>query len=144
MHLLRYAWYACPTSGRLLYLAVFAGKRCLVQWQIKRPLPGCREEKLTAGIWQQMADTPPLLTAARMGRCTIPGTATEGSHFHGFQQALNRGRLLLQLIDSESGAVNTYSLIRMRTGGTAWLFGEVFYLPHASAATKPVPAVVLD
>ncbi|WP_303311274.1 hypothetical protein [Hymenobacter sp. BT730] len=36
--------------------------------------------------------------------------------------------------------MNTYSLIRVRPEGSAWLFGEVFYLPHVSAVpTSSIP-----
>src|SRR5690242_18022710 len=99
MQFLRYAWSACPTSGSLLYLAIFARKRCLVQWQISRPRPGCPEGKPTTGIWQQVAEVPPLLNAVSMGRCTVPGTVTEGSCSQQFQKTLESGRLLIELID---------------------------------------------
>lgn len=135
MHHLRFAWFGCPASGTLLHLAIYARKRYVAHWKIARSLPGTPAGKPVKGIWQQVqaANAPALVDAAVTGRCKIPGTSTESSACSQLKQALQTGRLLLQLTDSVSGATKTYSLIRVRIGGDAWLLNEVYYLPHTSA-----------
>jgi len=133
MHLLRYAWYTCPLSGSYQYLGIFARKRCLALWRLLRPIPGCQEKKPGKGICLQEIEVPTLVDATETGRCKLPGTTIAGSYSQQLQQALSKGRLLLQLIHPVSGVTNTYSLIQVRTGGTAWLFSEVYYRPHSSS-----------